>query len=72
MLSVDEHVGHGVLARLDLELVLDGSAIALLIKLEGLEGDARVLEELLGADAEGAVALGEDHDLVVCDVGVND
>ena len=67
MLSIDEHVGHGSLARDILEGVLGFGAIGHRVQLVKLELDIAVLEELLGLLGEGAAALGVDEDLLGSD-----
>ena len=71
MLLVDENVGHGALASLLLEGVLDLGAVGKLVKLDDLVGNALLLEEVLGLDAEWASTLGVDHDFVASDFGVD-
>ena len=71
MFLVDENVGHGALASLLLESVLDLGAVWKLVKLDDLEGDTLLVEEVLGHDAEWAATLGVDHDFVAGDFGVD-
>mgnify|MGYP000849779515 CR=1 FL=1 len=71
VLAVDENVGHSRLAGLGLQVVLDVGTVGDLVELDDLGIDIAGLEQVLGLLGEGAVALGEDHDLVAGDVGVS-
>ena len=57
MHSFDEDVGHGSLAGLGLEGVLDGGAIGDLVKLNDFECDVLGAKQALGLNAEGASTL---------------
>ena len=71
MLLVYENVGHSTLASLLLKGVLDLGTVWQLVKLDDLERDALLVEEVLGLDAEWTSTLGVDHDFVASDFGVD-
>ena len=61
--TIDEDVGHGSLASLLIEGVLDGVTVLLLIELLHSELNVLALEQLLSGVAMWAPALAVHHDL---------
>ena len=71
VLAIDENVGHGPLASLLIQGVLDGVSVLFLVELLYHELNALALEQLLGSGAVWAPALAVHHDLVGLDLRID-